>query len=116
MEKGTSIQAADAEPEETASMAGEEAGAELPEAENDAEEAAAVEDETAEGDVGGGKIALQSLIAEGVRAVLEEMGLKRAGISQSGGEDKPRFYGATGGANPPPRAEEDEFMKGFREV
>ncbi len=63
-----------------------------------------------------GKIALQALIAEGVKAVLAEMGLIKAEFQRDDSGIKPRFGGVTGGANPPPRAEEDDFMRGFREV
>ncbi len=86
-------------------------------AEEDGGEKALGAEERANGEAGsGGKIALQALIAEGVKAVLEEMRLSAAEFTRAQGAGKPRCGGATGGANPPPRAEEDDFMKGFREV
>ncbi len=121
MEKELLVQDAAAEetipPAESANADEEAANAdeEAADAKSDAEAEPDAEKEPDENDSANGKIVLQTLIAEGVKAVLAEMGLTEADIPRANSEGKPR-YGVKGGANPPPRSEEDDFMRGFREV
>ncbi len=56
---------------------------------------------------------LRALVERCIHAALVEIGFL---YEQDGEREDATSFGVTGGANPPPRAETDEFLQGFREI